>query len=298
MRADFPRTLDAFEQRFATEETCIDYLVHLRWPKGWKCPLCGGAGAWLAQRSRWRCKLCGHEMSLKAGTIFQDSHLPVAIWFRAMWLVTSLENGISASALQRAVGLANYQTARSILQRLRRVMELPGHDRLDGVVEVDTTEWSGQEAGATGRRTVAKALIIVAAQEDGSGIGRIRLRRIPDLSKAALQGFIAQAIAPGSRVKTDDLSGYMGLSGYIHDRQVQLRPGERKTLFPRAHRVISMLKTRLAIVLRSPIGIGDLDDELDRFAVAFNRLGQAFRGKLFYCLAERAMRVDRLHFHP
>jgi hypothetical protein len=108
-------------------------------------------------------------MSVTAGTIFQDSHLPMTIWFSAMWQITSQKNGISALGLQRVLGLESYKTAWAMLHKLRRAMVRPGRDRLNGVVEVDETYWGGEEAGAIGRRTELKALIIVAAEEDRAG---------------------------------------------------------------------------------------------------------------------------------
>ena len=229
---DYPRTLLELEQRFNCDEACAKYLVSLRWAAGWVCPRCAGREAWSVRRARWRCGKCQYEMWVTAGTIFQDSHLPLTTWFRAMWYVTSQKNGISALGLQRVLGLGSYKTAWAMLHKLRRAMVRPGRDQLQGVVEVDETYWGGEEAGARGRRTEQKALIIVAAQEDGKGIGRIRLRRIPDVTKARLHGFISQTIQPGSTVRTDGLPAYLGLSGYIHDRQVQRRQAEGEHLLP------------------------------------------------------------------
>lgn len=135
-----------------------------------------------------------------------------------MWYVTNQKNGISALGLQRALDLGSYKTAWAILHKLRRAMVQPGRDRLRGVVEVDETYWGGEEPGVPGRGAEAKALIIVAAQEDGKGIGRI-----PDLTRTRLQGFIAETIELGSTVRTDGLPAYLELSGYVHDRQVQRR---------------------------------------------------------------------------
>ena len=205
MSEDFPKTLLELERRFSCEDTCAEYLAALRWPGGWVCPRCAGTEAWSIRRNRWLCGFCRHEMSVTAGTVFQDSHLPLTIWFRAMWQITSQKNGISALGLQRVLGLGSYKTAWAMLHKLRRAMVRPGRDRLDGVVEVDETYWGGEETGAIGRRTEIKALIIVAAQEDGKGIGRIRLRSIPNLTKATLHGFIVEAITPGSTVRTDGL---------------------------------------------------------------------------------------------
>jgi len=106
-------------------------------------------------------------MSITAGTIFQDSHLPLTTWFRAMWQVTSQKNGISALGLQRVLGLGSYKTAWAMLHKLRRAMIRPGRERLRGIVEVDEAYWGDEEAGVRGRRTEQRALIVVAAEEKG-----------------------------------------------------------------------------------------------------------------------------------
>jgi hypothetical protein len=99
------------------------------------------------------CSACRHQTSVTAGTIFQDSHLPMVTWFRAIWYVTSQKNGISAQGLQRALGLGSYKTAWAMLHKLRRAMVRPGRDRLHGIVEVDETYWGGEEDGVRGRKT-------------------------------------------------------------------------------------------------------------------------------------------------
>lgn len=129
-----------------------------------------------------------------------------------------------------------------MLHKLRRAMLCPGRDRLRGTVEVDETYWGTEEKGVIGRLTEDKAVIIVAAEEDGRGIGRIRLRRISDLTKATLHGFIMDVVEEGSTVRTDGLRAYMGLNGYVHDRQVQRRQPEGEHLLPWVHRVVSLLK--------------------------------------------------------
>ncbi len=97
-----------------------------------------------------------------------------------------------------------------------RAMVRSGRDHLKGRVEVDESYWGGEETGAIGRRTQAKAPIVVAAECDGTGLGRVRLRRVPDLTKAGLHGFVAEAVEPGSTVCTDGLTAYLGLKGYLH----------------------------------------------------------------------------------
>jgi len=296
MDEDFPKTLLELESRFSSEEACAEYLSALRWPEGWVCPRCSGADALSIRRNRRRCDNCRYEMSVTAGTIFQDSHLPLTIWFRAMWQITSQKNGISALGLQRVLGLGSYKTAWAMLHKLRRAMVRPGRDRLDGVVEVDETYWGGEEPGAIGRGTELKVLIIVAAQEDGNGIGRIRLRSIPDATRATLHGFIAQSIVPGSTVRTDGLPAYLSRTGYVHDRQIQSRQEAGEHLLPRVHRVISLLKRWLLGTHQGAIAHAHLDDYLDEFTFRFNRRTSKSRGKLFYRLAQQATQTDPVPF--
>ena len=93
---DYPRTLGEFEARFPTDAACRDYLSALRWPEGFRCPRCGHAKAWPVARVRFECASCGHQASVIAGTVFQDTHRPLTEWFRVIWWVTSQKNGAGA----------------------------------------------------------------------------------------------------------------------------------------------------------------------------------------------------------
>jgi transposase-like protein len=297
MAEDYPRTLMELERRFGDDSCCRSYLFALRWPEGFVCPRCGGRAAWPMRRGLWLCGGCRHQASVSAGTIFQDSHLPLTTWFRAMWHVTSQKNGASALGLQRVLGLGSYKTAWAMLHKLRRAMVRPGRDRLTGVVEVDETYWGGKEEGVVGRQTQEKALIAIAAQEDGKGIGRVRLRRIPDASRQSLHGFIRQSVEPGSTVRTDGLNAYLGLEGYTHDRRVQgPDPEAAGKLMPRVHRVASLLKRWLLGTHQGAVGHEYLDYYLDEFTFRFNRRKSTSRGKLFFRLAQQAMQIDPVPF--
>jgi transposase-like protein len=228
-----------------------------------------------------------------AGTIFQDTRTPLTTWFRAMWCVTSSKTGTSALALRQILGLGSYQTAWAWLHKLRRAMVRPGCDRLSGRVEVDQ-RFIGGLGGARGRSTTRKALIVVAAEEVGRGIGRIQMRRIPDASADSLQAFIAEAIAPGSRVHTDGWHGYdwMKANGYGH--RVSALRGEHELasqLLPRVHRVASLLKRWLLGTHQGAVTASQLDYYLDEFTFRFNRRTSRHRGKLFLRLVQQTVAV-------
>jgi hypothetical protein len=277
------------EGRFREESACEEYLAALRWPTGFVCPRCQSGRSLAVRRGLCRCLGCRREVSVTAGTVFQDSKLPLTLWFRAMWQITAQKNGISAIGLQRVLGLGSYKTAWTVLHKLRRAMVRPGRDRLHGIVEVDDAYWGGPEEEVRGRQTYDKALIVVAAEVDGNGIGRIRLRHIPDLNRETLPGFIVETIELGSIVQTDGLQAYRELNGFVHDRQVQRRHEDH--LMPRVHRVISLFKRWLLGTHQGAIGSDYLQDYLDEFTFRFNRRTSASRGKLFYRLAQNAVQI-------
>jgi transposase-like protein len=237
------------------------------------------------------CGSCRHQASVTAGTIFQDTHKPLKLWFRAIWHVTSQKTGASAMNVQKVLGLSSYETAWTWLHKLRRAMVRPGRDRLQGTVEVDETYWGSEEQGVVGRQTEAKALVVVAAEAVGKGIGRIRMARIPSTTKASLHGFIVQSIEPGSTVSTDGLNSYLGPEGYTHHRQVQRRQPKGQYLLPRINLVVSLLKRWLLGTHQGAIGHQHLDYYLDEFTFRFNRRKSRSRGKLFYRLLEQAVQI-------
>jgi hypothetical protein len=290
---DYPKTLLEFERRFATDEACREYLEQLRWPEGFVCPACTGRKAWRMERGLWLCAGCRRQVSVKAGTIFQDSRLPLRLWFRAMWYVTSQKNGSSAKNIQRLLGLGSYQTAWAWLHKLRRAMVRPGRDRLQGVVEVDETYFGAAEAGKAGREPGRKALIAVAVEVRGKGLGRIRLQRIADASAEVLGQFMLQHVELGALLQTDGWRGYWPMVelGYQH-QAIKKKDVDPDALTPRAHQVVTLLKRWLLGTHQGAIGHEHLDYYLDEFTFRFNRRTSASRGKLFYRLVQQAVQVE------
>ena len=196
--------------------------------------------------------------------------------------------------MQQVLGLGSYQTAWAWLHKLRRAMVRQGRDRLAGHVEVDET-FVGGLGGTRGRSTATKALVVVAAEEAGRGIGRIRMAHIPDGSAETLEAFVADALEPGSVVHTDGWHGYTQLAanGYRH-RVTYLRGDHAlaSALLPRVHRVVSLLKRWLLGTHHGGVNRAHLASYLDEFTFRFNRRRSRHRGKLFFRLVQQAVTLE------
>jgi transposase-like protein len=221
------------------------------------------------------------------------------MWFQAMWFVTSQKAGGSALGLQKALGLGSYQTAWTWLHKLRRAMVRPSRDRLRGVVEVDETYIGGVEAAVRGRKTAKKTIVVIAAEQDGRGIGRIRLRRVPGVSGPTLLKFLRDAVEPGSEVHTDGWYGYgrVGEAGYAHVATNLKRTGKiAHELLPRVHRVASLLSRWLLGTHQGAVRPHHLDYYLDEFTFRFNRRRSRARGLLFYRLLQQAVNTNPIPY--
>lgn len=179
-------------------------------------------------------------------------------------------------------------------------MVRPGRDRLSGRVEVDETYVGATSEGRRGRKT-NKALVVIAAEEDGKGTGRIRMARIANATRKSLREFIQASIEPGSVVHTDGFAGYQEVEavGYQHEVTILLGQGKEAAteLLPRVHRIASLLKRWLLGTHQGAVHPNYLDYYLDEFTFRFNRRTSRSRGKLFYRLLQQAMEVEPAPYH-
>ena len=177
---NYPANQMEFEEMFNTEQDCIDYLILMRWPHGFECPVCGSVRSWKKSKGRFECIDCHTETTITNGTIFHKSTKPLLIWFRAIWWMVAQKNGVSAKGLQKILGLGSYQTAWTWLHKFRRLMVLSGRTKLQGVVEVDEVLVGGKTSGKRGRGAEGKSLIAIAVEVKGRKTGRVRLVKIFD----------------------------------------------------------------------------------------------------------------------
>lgn len=295
MGLEYPETMQEFMDQFSTEEACRQYLFDVRWSEGFKCPKCLHTKVWWHKRGTLRCIKCHRDISVTAGTVFQGRHLPLRLWFQALWSVISQKNGISALGLSRSLGISE-KTGWKLLGKIRTAMVRTGRERLSGLVEVDEVFLGGVKPGKRGRGALGKILVLVAVEDKGkTGIGRIRIEIIVDASAMALRQAIGKMVEPGSTVRTDEWKGYTpgALQGYEHTvmRRQSLEPGEDPT--PLVHRIASLLKRWMLGTHHGRVEETHLDSYLNEFVFRFNRRRSASRGKLFLRLIQGMVRVNQ-----
>ena len=289
----YPLNMIDLMDMFPTEEACLDYLTLIWWPEGYRCLRCSSASYWKKARGFYHCRDCGYEGSVTRGTLFQDTHKPLRLWFQAIWYVVNQKNGVSALGLQKALGLGSYHTAWEWLHKLRRAMVRPGRDRLSGLVEMDETFIGGERIGKRGRGAEGKTLVVIAVEELEHGIGRIRLSPLANASGEAIKNATLEMVAPGSTIRSDGWDSYNLLTkyGYLHTpvSHAQSASGDAT---PLAHRVASLLKRWWLGTHQGAISHEHLVYYLDEFTFRFNRRTSRSRGKLFYRLIEQALQLQ------
>ena len=290
---DFPRTYREFVKEFPGDSACEAYLEKVRWPSGFCCPACQASGIpWRQTRGRLVCTTCRHETSVTAGTIMDKTRTALTTWFEAAWHLTTAKNGLSAKTLERTLG-AGYRTAWAILQRYRVSMVRSEREQLSGTIEVDETLVGGVEQGGKRGRGSTNSVVVVAVEvKEPKGLGRIRMRHVPDASAASLQQFVCDVVAQGAAVHTDGWTGYSGLRnhGYVHEKTILSSSGDpAHVAMPGVHRVVSLLKRWILGTHQGAIVPVHLQSYLEEFTFRFNRRTSRSRGLVFRRLIEQAV---------
>lgn len=268
----YPQNILDFQRTFATEQACERYLFKARWPKGFTCPVCGDKEYfYLPSRKVFECASNKHQTSLTAGTIMHRTKLPLQYWFWSAYLVTTDTTGMSALQLQRQLGLKRYEPAYNLLHKLRASMVNPEREQIGSTVEVDETYVGGPTTGGKRGRGTQKAIVIVAIERKRNGhAGRIRLRKIPNVSEKSVMGFIQDVVRPGSTVITDGLTSYRNLSSYGYKHRAIPGVHQDEAALPLAHIAISNMKTWLKGTFHG-VSKKHLQAYLNEYVFRFNR---------------------------
>ncbi len=214
-------TLRQFQDRFPTEDSCLEHLKLTRFGKRHECDKCGkdAQSYRIAKRRSYGCEHCGHQIYPTAGTPFHRTRTSLRDWFYVMFLFCSKRNGVSAKEVERQIGVT-YKTAWRMCHEIRKYMAMvDGDEPLGGngkQVEIDETLIGGKVRGAGFRYRENKTVVLGMVERGGEVVTRI----VPNVKKATLIPAIKDVVAKGTLVHTDHLHSYHGLrfEGYKHDR--------------------------------------------------------------------------------
>jgi transposase-like protein len=230
-----PKTLQQAIQYFSDEQVCVDTVAQMRWLEtGPHCPDCspeeGKNPYYIKTQKRWKCRSCRRQFSVKIGTIFEDSLIPLQKWLPALWLLCNCRNGVSSWEIHRTLGVTQ-KTAWFMLHRLRLAMKSPyspakmGSSE-GGEVEADETFVGGRVQNMhkdrklryqqLGGRQGGKAIVAGILDRDAR---KVRASVVPNIKRETLQDNILANVKHGSRVYTDDAVAYAdGLAArYVHE---------------------------------------------------------------------------------
>lgn len=217
---------------FTSEKVCSEYLAAIRWADGMTCPYedCKGEHIHTCADNKYKCAKCKRIYSVRVGTMFEDSRLPLQKWFAAIYLVTAHKKGISSLQLHRDLGVTQ-KTAWFLLHRIRHTLGLPQTEQLEGIIEADETFIGGAEKNkhkhkkidnAQGRSVKGKSAVAGLLERDGE----VRAQKVPNTSGYNLRTFVVNNVAFGSTVNTDEWGGYNGLAQRFQHKRINHLIGE------------------------------------------------------------------------
>jgi len=279
-----------FIKRFSNDDACRQYLFKIRWPKGFKCPICSnGKFYFLANYHLYQCTKCNHQVSVTAGTVMHKTRVPLLKWFLALFLVATDKRGCSALTIQRHIEV-NYKTAWLMLHKIRHAMaEQDKRYLLDGIIQLDEAYFGGPN-GKQGRGTekaVAFVAVSTTISDKQASIPLFAKIKVSDkLSMKTVKEFVDENIDSGSKISTDYFRIYNSLTdnGFEHDKYLS-GTSECDQALDWAHTIISNAKT---FILGTYHGLAQchLQAYLDEYCYRLNRrkwLNQLFPRLLNAC---------------
>lgn len=260
-----------WQQKFATDQHCLDYLMVQRWPNGFQCPQCGHDHGWFSESlGRYECAQCKVQTTVTSGTLFHATKLPLTKWFWAIYWVSSDKGGVSALRLSKLIGVT-WRTAYDLLKKLRKAM---GHQdslyRLSEVIEFDDALVGGKKPGKRGRGAEGKTSILVACENKNGKPGFLAMEAVDSVNKLSIEDFACRRIKVEQRVRTDALPANNGLAMHVQHIAKITPPEMANEWLPWVHIAIANLK-RFLLGTFHGITQEYLQDYLNEFCYRFNR---------------------------
>jgi len=245
-------SLIEFIQRYPDEQSAIDFLEEERWPEGAICPHCDSPRTThLPKYNRHQCNACRKQFTVRTGTMFQRSRIPLNKWLYAMFLIHISRKGVSSCQLAREIGVTQ-KSAWFMLQRIRESMD-PGLEMLKGEVEVDEAWVGGLEKNKHSDKKLHEnwpqgKQVVLGMRERG---GRIVVRPIPSNNRELVESDILFAIEKGATIYTDEFTGYKNLHRWYNHESINHNKGE----YVREKVTTNSIESVWAIVKRAYKGI-------------------------------------------
>ena len=266
-----------FQEVFATEEECINYLIVQRWPNGYVCEACGSmeAGYHTGHR-RFQCKSCYKQKSITADTMFHKSHTPLKEWFLAIYLMSQSKKGISSLELQQHLGGKDERRIAHMQTLIRQAMgSREARYRLTGFVHIDDTLFGGKsnrKEGKTGFENKVRVQVNLSIDPVTDKPGYLKMKVVSDGSKKRAAQALKQSVLPGSTLWSDGGTNYQDLAkeGYTHVDFVIQDPSDCETHFRWLNTVIANAK-RFILGTHHSVSPERLQEYLDEFCYRFNR---------------------------
>ena len=224
MQTESPSTLLEAIKFFGEGDNAFNFMVQLRWPDSVKCPRCQSANvSAIPTRKTWECKCCTtqKQFSVRVGTIFEDSPIPLNKWLAGIWLLANAKNGVSSYEIHRSLGITQ-KTAWFMLQRIRLAMQTGTFLKFKGQVEADETFIGGKarfmhkkrkERCITGTGGVGKAIVLGFLERRGKdGHSVVRPLHVASQSRKTIDSKVRENVETGSEVFTDSLASYSELT--------------------------------------------------------------------------------------
>lgn len=279
--------------KFHKDEQCREYLEHVRWPDGVKCPRCeSNKISRMYTRNQFDCDSCGYQFSVTSGTVFHDSHLPLPKWFAAIYLMIESKKGISANQMKRTLEVS-YKTAWYLCHRIRAAMAVDNPMPLSKIVEVDET-WVGGKRKNVGHGYKGNKIVVAGAVQRK---GEARLQVIDDRTREVLHEFIKKYVADNAEaIYTDDWPSYNGIADHdtrhetVNHSESEWVRGEVHTNY--VENIWSLLKRSL-VGSYHKVSKKHLDAYLDELEWRFNNRDNPY---LFRDTLLKLIKTDNLEY--